>query len=169
MSNTKEPPKGIEYYPFTNKWHRIRPHLTNPEFRAILERDFNKYTTGRWSQTFGPDQLPGDFDCGDWIPIQRALRRRFPAYWSYVVLNACHWLVNANLKLAEFAEPNRQWRILTSQTHSTVWDGKLTLFDMNYCAFEERPQHSFLDAYGRELKPGKQLKVGWAEHYTKDR
>ena len=95
--------------------------------------------------------------------------RTLPGLLELFVLNACHWLVNANLKLAEFAEPNREWRILTSQTHSTVWDGELTLFDMNYCAFGEPPQHSFLDAYGRELKAGKQLKVGWAEHYTKDK
>ena len=61
MSNTKEPPKGIEYYPFTNKWHRIRPHLTNPEFRAILERDFNKYTKGRWGADVWAGSVTGGF------------------------------------------------------------------------------------------------------------
>jgi hypothetical protein len=70
------------------------------------------------------------------------------------------------LKLAELAEPTRKWRILMSETHSAVWDGELTMFDMIYCAFGEPPEHSFLDAYGRELKPGRQIKVYLAEHYT---
>jgi len=33
-------PKHIQYYPFTRNWRRIRPHLDNPEFRNVLERDF---------------------------------------------------------------------------------------------------------------------------------
>ena len=165
MSNTKEPPKGIKYYPFTNKWHRIRPHLKNSEFRDILDRDFNMYTMGHWGETFGPGQFPGDFETCD-MSVFAGQSRRLPPYFKLVKGHACHWLVNSYLKLAELAEPDRPWRILTSATHSTVWDGKTTLFDMIYCAFGEPPQHSFWDAYGRELKPGRQIKVYLAEHYT---
>ncbi len=156
---------GIRYYPFTRNWHRIRPHLTNPEFRAVLERDFNKFTFGRWGETFGPGQLPFEFESCAWACERRG---RPPAYWQYVKHSACHWLVNANLKLAELAEPKRAWRILTSQAHSTVWDGDLTLFDMNFAALQVAPEEAFALAYGRELKPGKQLRVYLAEHYSKE-
>jgi hypothetical protein len=40
-------PEGIRYYPFSRNWKRIRPHLANPEFRAVLERDFNIGTMGQ--------------------------------------------------------------------------------------------------------------------------
>ena len=36
---------------------------------------------------------------------------------------ACHWLVNFALELAQLVEPDRKWRIITSDKHSTVWDG----------------------------------------------
>ena len=44
-------------------------------------------------------------------------------------------LVNFNLILAQLAEPKKEWRIVTSQLHSTVWDGELTLFDLNGLVF----------------------------------
>ena len=160
----RKPPKQIRYYPFVRKWQRIRPHLTNPEFRAILERDFNKFTFGTWGQRFGPGQFPFELEtCGwDW-----ERRGRHPEYWKYVKHAACHWLVNANLKLAELAEPKRPWRILTAQAHSTVWDGEVVLFDMSYSALMVPPEVAFARACGRELKPGKQLTVHMAKHWTK--
>ncbi len=159
-------PEGIRHYPFTRNWHKVRPHLTNPEFRAVLERDFNKYTFGRWGERFRPGQFPADFEGSDWMCERRG---RPPAYWQFVKHGACHWLVNAYLKLAELSEPKRMWRILTAPTHNTVWDGGLTLFDMNLCAFQVPPQEAFALACGRELKPGKQLTVHLAEHWTKDK
>lgn len=160
------PPKGIHYYPFIRKWYRIRPHLNNPDFRSILESDFKKFTMGRWGEKFGPGDYPADFESCWWYPNRPG---RWPAYWQFVKHAACHWLVNSNLKLAELSEPKRSWRILTSKWHSTVWDGELTLFDMNYSAFGVAPEDAFLDAYGRELKPGSQLIVGSAAHYIKEK
>ena len=76
--------------------------------------------------------------------------------------------MNANLKLAELSEPDREWRILTSQAHSTVWDGKLTLFDMNFSALRVSPEEAFERANKRQLKPGKRLKVFLAQTTVKD-
>ena len=154
----RKPPEGLHYYPFSRKWHRIRPHLTNPEFRSVLERDFNKFTFGVWGKRFGPGQFPFDFETSDW-PCER----RRAAYWQFVKTEACHWLVNANLKLAELSEPKRAWRILTTDAHSTVWDGFLTLFDMKYSALMVPPEEAFALACGHELKPGQQLTVDFAE------
>jgi hypothetical protein len=159
------PPKELRYYPFTRNWRRIRPHLMNLEFRTVLERDFNKFTFGRWGEPFGPGQFPSEFESCDWGCERRG---RPPAYWQFVMHSACHWLVNANLMLAQLSEPKRTWRILTSKAHSTVWDGLSTLFDMNFWALQVPVEKAFALACGRELKPGKQLTVHMAQHYSED-
>ena len=136
-----------------------------PAFRAVLERDFNKFTFGRWRKTFGPGQFPDEFESCAWACERRG---RPAAYWQFVKHSACHWLVNANLKLAELSEPKRAWRILSGEAHSTVWDGVSTLFDMNFSALQVPPQEAFALSCGRELQPGKQLTVHLAKHHTKD-
>ena len=151
----KKAPEGLQYYPFTRKWRTVRPHLTDPDFRAVLERDFNKFTFGKWGDLFGPGQFPADFETCAW-------RSGRAHYWQFVNHSACHWLVNANLKLAELSEPRRRWRILTSERHSTVWDGELTLFDMNFSALRIQPEYAFEFAYQEELAPGEQLQIRFA-------
>ncbi len=44
-------------------------------------------------------------------------------------------LVRYNLKLAKLVAPKRNWGILTSDLHSTVWDGECTIFEFNFYAF----------------------------------
>jgi len=123
---TSEKTKSIQHYPILKNWRRkIKPHLDNPELQAILASDFNKYTVGRWGKRFRPGQLPGDFESCDWI---LGVRGRHPKYFDYVKHGACHWLVNFNHNLAKLVEPNRTWRIITSDEHSTVWDNDSTLF-----------------------------------------
>ena len=84
-----------------------------------------------------------------------------PAYWRYVKHAACHWLVNFNLRLAEQVEPKRTWRIVSSDAHSTVWDGELTLFDFNFHALCIEPEAAFRLASegGQVLKPSREIKV----------
>jgi hypothetical protein len=81
---------------------------------------------------------------------------------------ACHWLVNFNLRLAQLVEPQRPWRILTSDEHSTVWDGDSTLFDFNFLALCIDPESCFSLANEEELPVGKQLKVFLASHFSND-
>ena len=81
---------------------------------------------------------------------------------------ACHWLVNFNLKLATLVEPGRKWRILTSDHHSTVWDGHDTLFDFNYSALGISPKECFLRANTKELAPRQQLRVYFLGQYSND-
>jgi hypothetical protein len=93
-----------------------------------LKDDFNKYTTGRWGQRFRRGDYPEDFEGCDW---RWSVRGRHPRYFQYVKHGACHWLVNFNLTLAQLVEPKKEWRMVTSRIHSTVWDGEHTLFDLN--------------------------------------
>jgi hypothetical protein len=74
--------------------------------------------------------------------------------------------VNSNLRLAMLVQPKKPWRIITSEDHSTVWDGDDTLFDFNFQAFGIDPNESFDLAHEEELKPGEYLPVYFAEHYT---
>jgi hypothetical protein len=67
--------------------------------------------------------------------------------------------VNFSLRLATLVEPEKPWRIITSQKHSTVWDGGDTLFDFNFQAFGIDPNECFETAFEKELKLGKYLRV----------
>jgi len=120
---------SIKFYPVVKNWSRkICPHLDNPTLQKVLVSDFNKYTTGRWGERFRLGQYPADFESCDW---SCSVRGRHPRYFQYVKHGACHWLVNFNLTLAQLVEPKKEWRIVTSLIHSTVWDGEHTLFDLN--------------------------------------
>ena len=118
------------------------------------------YTYGRWRKRFKPGQFPRDHESCDWGINHRG---KEPRFWRYVKHSACHWLVNFNLRLAQLAEPDRPWQILTSDDHSTVWDGDQTLFDLNFVALGVPPEECFRLANGKQLKPGSELRVYLAE------
>jgi hypothetical protein len=61
--------------------------------------------------------------------------------------------------LVSLAEPERPWRIITSDKHSTVWDGKRTRFDLSFLALGVSPQECFELAHGWELPLGRSLRV----------
>ncbi len=148
----------MRYYPVHKNWREIKPHLENKKVQEVLRRDFNKYTIGRWNEPFKEHETPSVWETLDWR-CHRVGRQ--PDYWRYVCATACHWLVNFNLRLAQQVEPDRKWRIITSKRHSTVWDGKKTLFDLNFIALEVRPKEAFELAYCKELKPGKLMTVAY--------
>src|SRR5215831_11934953 len=60
-------PAKIRYYDLRRHWtKRIMPHLADKELNAILVRDFNRYTFGRWQKQFRPGDLPCEFETLDW-------------------------------------------------------------------------------------------------------
>jgi len=121
--------ESMKFYPVVKNWTRkICQHLENPDLQKVLVSDFNKYTTGRWGERFRLGQYPDQFESCDW---RWSVRGKHPRYFQYVKHGACHWLVNFNLTLAQLVEPKKEWRIVTSRIHSTVWDGEHTLFDLN--------------------------------------
>ena len=155
----------MKYYCLKRNWRKVKRHIDHPDVQAILVRDFNRFTYGRWRQRFEPGMLPAQFESCDWDSDHRGRR---PEFWSYVKHAACHWLVNFTLKLAQHVEPERSWRIISSQEHSTVWDGGGLLFDFNFQAMGITPQECFRLANETELKPGELLKVHMAEHWRHD-
>jgi hypothetical protein len=151
----------IRYYDLRKKWRKVKRHLENPRVADTLLRDFNKFTYGHWRKRFTAGQYPCEFE--NWHITRRGRRPRF---WKYVKCEACHWLVNFALELAQLVEPDRKWRIITSDKHSTVWDGDDTLFEFNFLALDIPPKQCFELAYEHELKPGQHRKCGYPDHYT---
>jgi hypothetical protein len=159
----------MRYYDVQKNWSRkIKPLLANETVQAILVKDFNKFTWGRWRQPFTAGMRPTEFESCDWRCNRR--RGRQPEFWDYCKHSACHHLVNFNRRLAELAEPKRKWRIVTSQKHSTTWDGAETLFDINFLALGVDPNEAWALARdkGRVLPVGKNLVVHFAENWKVD-
>ena len=160
-------PTQLRYYDFSRHWtKRIVPHLADQELNEILVRDFNRFTYGTWRKRFKPGDMPHDFESCDWWLSHKG---PMPRYWKYVKHSACHALVNFNLRLASLAEPGSPWRILTSDEHSTVWDGGLILFDLNFSAMGIEPSEAFALATaegGRRLRPGKYRRVYMYPHWS---
>lgn len=152
----------MKYFDPKKNWPRIRPHLKAAE--PVLVRDFNKFTWGRWRQKFTAGKTPHEFESCDWWCDHRG---RMPAYWQYVKHSACHWLVNHNLELAKLTLPKEPWRIITSELHSTVYNGRGLLFDLNYHALGVSATEAYQRArkHGEELALGEHLVVHYAEHW----
>jgi hypothetical protein len=157
----------MQFYDAIKNWRRIKRHLGDAEFNRTLVEDFNKFTYGRWREPFPAEgrPYPRSFESCDWYLGHRG---REPGYWRHVKHAACHWLVNSNLRLAMLVLPDRQWRIVTSQRHSTVWDGKDTLFDFNGQALFKNADEAFEDACEHLLRPGTYSITEFAEHYKVD-
>jgi hypothetical protein len=152
----------MTYYDLKKNWPKVRRHLNDKTLNDILVRDFNKFTYGRLGKPFTHGQVPFEFESCDWWLGHRGRR---PAFWNYVKHSACHWLVNFTLHLAMLVKPNEPWRILTSDRHSTVWNGNDLLFDFNFQALGIDQNECFKLASGKELQPGEHLKCHLAQDY----
>lgn len=153
----------IRYYDLRRYWtKRVVPHLGDRKLNAILYRDFRKFTRGR----FRPGDLPIMFEQLDFLV---GVPGPLPRFRDYVAHGSCHWIVNFAIRLACLAEPDRPWRILTSGLHSSVWDGKRTLFEFNYLVYGIPARECFERAYDWELPPGRLRRVGYPLGYAEER
>jgi hypothetical protein len=48
----------MRYYDVPRKGGRIEPHLADEGLNAVLARDFDKFTFGRWGRPFARGQCP---------------------------------------------------------------------------------------------------------------
>jgi hypothetical protein len=159
--------RNFRYYDLKENWRKVKRHLSDPTLNDILVEDFNKYTVGRFDKPFCHGQCPDEFEQYiDWpsdIPTWREERRgrgQCPHYWSYAVPAGEHWIANFALETAMLVEPRRRWRIITGEFNSTVWDGRVTLFDFTHQALGRDPARCFNSAYA-ELMPGEFLEVDY--------
>ncbi len=155
----------MKYYNIVKNWQKVKKHLNDEKLNKILIKDFNKFTYGRWKMKFKKGMFPRDFESCDW---DWDIKGRKPEYYKYVKHSACHWLVNFNLKLATLVQPEKEWRILTSDKHSTVWDGKDTLFDINFFALRIDPNHAFELANESQMSVSEFIPVEYVEYYKNE-
>ena len=136
----------FKFYDLKANWTKwVEPHLADEEVQHVLVRDFNYYTYGRWGIRFEAGDLPHAHETCDWWCDHKG---PIPRFWQYVKHGACHWLVNFNLRLANLVLPDRPWRIVTSDVHSTVWDGDVELFDFNGLALFGDANKTYVMAHG---------------------
>jgi hypothetical protein len=127
------------YYDLDFNWGRLKSCIDSDLVQSYLHKDFSKYVKGRFGRRYETTKMPFDYESCDWwldMPWGEDARRKMPPYVSYVKHGACHWLVNFNWALISKAEPDHKWRIVSSNFHSSVWDGKYTFFDINFYAME---------------------------------
>ena len=147
----------FRYYDFKKNWGKVKPHLCDPLLNYILVHEVNKFTREEFGKPYTHGKYPVDFDSQWWRNTHKGRTIRFHPYMNYVLEGASHRLVNFTLRLAMLVEPDREWRIVTSEEHSTVWDGRDTLFEFNFQAFGESPRSCFFAAHDDELSPGECL------------
>jgi hypothetical protein len=145
-------PADFKYFTIGKHWtNKIKPVIESTNAQKILHHDFKKYikskqhdlnneykssgSNKRVNWNFTKNCTPWDWDSVDWRLFRFG---RPPAFDAYVCHGACHWIVNTLLYTANIAFPKKQWRIVTSDQHSTVWDGQYTFFDMNYLEFTQK-------------------------------
>ena len=157
---------AMRYYDLQKHWSKkIEPHLANKKLNDILVRDLNKRSMGQWGKPFVHGQYPWEYGGRESLDGHRGPA---PRYWKYTQYAACHWLVNFNSKLATLVEPQTPWMIITSDKHSTVWDGLETLFEFNFLAYGVPAQECFdlASQGGTVLPPGKFRRTGYPLHFT---
>ena len=131
----------IDFYPVQQRWRKVGPIYRSRMAAALWHPDMEAFEQGRAEERGYPyrptpwrqDLTPSHYDSCDWR-WSSGRRGPQPAFWAYTCHSACHWLASLNLWVAMRAEPDRPWRILSSDAHSTVWDGAEMLWDLNFLA-----------------------------------
>lgn len=160
------------YFPIQARWGKLGPIFKSEESTRLWRANLREYSEQRYadyklSYKYDPKRysLPKHHDHCDW----RFDRRRpgpMPAFWDFACHSACHWVVDMALYVARSAYGKVPWRVVSSQKHSTVWDGDEAhpvLFDINFLALGISAPEALKLATtrGRILKPGRYLRP-WA-------
>ena len=154
----------LEYVDLKKHWNKIEALLApGSPINDRMRHDFSLYVEGRWGEhgiSFDDYEWPNDLESFSW---QGSTVGRPPRFWKLVKHGACHWLVNYQLMLARAIMPKHDWRILTSDDHSTVWNMKGLLWDANFLALKKTPQEAFDLANYEVMQAGEMLPLGLAK------
>ena len=143
----------MEFYDIQKNWKKLKPHFMDKktmlfawsEMEAYSENKSELYGFGYKPRPFSDDWRPMDYDGCDWRYSFSGEGKpgRKPKYWEWVCHGACHWVNNVALLIAKSSLPESNWRIVQSDKHTTVWDGKDTLFDINFLALGVSPEDTW--------------------------
>lgn len=149
-----------KYFPLGRHWQRLGRIFRSEQAEAIWRPCMEDYSFQR-AQANGYDhksirhqEYPCGYESCDW----RWDYKWHPKFWKYACHSACHWVCDLALYAAKTEYPETPWRILSSQKHSTVWNGSTedpVLFDINFLAMGVPPEQAIkLASRGREYKVG---------------
>ena len=131
----------LEYYPIQKQWKKLKPIDKSEPFCEIAHMEMERYAENRANHygykfkptKYSPQITPSDYETCDWR-YMTGRRGRHPAFWDYVCHGACHWTAPLGLIVAQVALPERDWVLVTSKQHTTVWDSEHTIMDANFLA-----------------------------------
>ena len=158
----------LSFFPIQKHWRRLGPLFKSKESKSIWLPNMLEYHRNR-AHEFGFKYIrkkdmegsPACWDSCDWR-FNREHPGPSPGFWEFACHSACHWVADMCLYVASNAYPNTPWRIVTSDKHSTVWNGcpkTPVLFDVNFLAIGVKPKEAWeLASKGRMLKPGQWLR-----------
>jgi hypothetical protein len=119
-------------------WPQLRPIFETEEVQKLIALEMLDYTMrSDYAKQILTNLLPEDpakwrphlIDNCDW-----RCGRRPAGYHDYVCHGWCHWGARVNLLVANRWRPKKDWRMVHSQKHATVYDGEGNLFDMQFAA-----------------------------------
>lgn len=157
MKNTK---RNVIYADIQRHWRKLGPIFRSKECRSVWVPCMTEYmqqrSSGKWKFKYDPGKYrtPSCFDSCDWR-WNRNRRGPHPEFWDYACHSACHWVVDMCLYVAISYAPHLQWRIISSDKHSTVWNGSLdwpVLFDVNFLALGVAPDEAWNLAHSKGTK-----------------
>ena len=131
-------PEDLTYFNVSKYWDKLNPIYETDEIKEIALYKLNAYLKVKAKDdgyTFKPLTefvYPCDYNSDFWICDGRKRRLK---YFNWVLHRACHWMAPINLEVIVKALPDREWRLVYSDFHSTVFDGKRTVYDLNYKAW----------------------------------
>jgi len=128
----------MKYVNLQRRWQQVGPYYRCETAKNIWTPEMTAYLYGRgvdygFPWKYKPIESPAAVDSCDWR-WGHGRRGPQPGYWEYVCHSACHWIVNLHLWVACHIESQTPWQIVSSDKHSTVWDGKDRLWDGNFLA-----------------------------------
>lgn len=167
-------PEGLKHYNLSRNWHKFSPEA--PVARQRLDRDLRIYAHHRaleaedhyrklgyknYSSSIGYEvgTMPAELDSRCY-----AIKAGRPkGYADYILGGGCHWVCNWLLSCIEQVEPNKPWRIVTSDLHTCLWDGNRVLLDITYQGLDLSIEDSYWNTMCQPsyqcLEPGQELEL----------
>ena len=128
-------PNNLKYFDVSRYWKILNPIYESNLIKEIALYEMNCHRENiskihnfafKETESF---EYPKRFDSCDW---RFSRKGRPPLFDNWICHAACHWIANINAAVVMEAFPVRAWRVINSDYHSTVWDGKSTIYDTNF-------------------------------------
>jgi len=131
------------HYNIQKNWKKLKPIYESQECRALWYEGCVTYVQSKFEDhgiEFDPERYtynfittPSVIESSDW-QYGFGKRGRKPAFWQYALAHACHWMAEKDLYIAKKIAPEFDWVIISSEEHTTVFNGIDTIFDTTYNA-----------------------------------